>query len=35
LIIKQGFQVLQQWGGYEGELYEQGSELVVQFTHGG
>jgi SAM-dependent methyltransferase len=21
LIIKQGFQVLQQWGGYEGELY--------------
>jgi hypothetical protein len=24
--------VLQQWGGYAGEPYGQGSELVVQFT---
>ena len=35
LIIKQGFWVLQQWGGYEGEPYGQGSELVVQFIQGG
>lgn len=35
LIVKQGFRVLQQWGGYEGEPYGQGSELVVQFTQGG
>jgi len=35
LIVKQGFRVLQQWGGYEGEPYGQGSELVVQFTQDG
>jgi len=35
LVVKQGFRVLQQWGGYEGELYGQGSELVVEFTQGG
>jgi SAM-dependent methyltransferase len=35
LIVQQGFRVLQQWGGYAGELYGQGSELVVQFTQGG
>jgi len=35
LIIGQGFRVLQQWGGYAGEPYGQGSELVVQFTQGG
>lgn len=34
LIISQGFRVLQQWGGYNSEAYGQGSELVVQFTHG-
>jgi SAM-dependent methyltransferase len=32
LIVKRGFQVLQQWGGYKGEPYGQGSELVVQFA---
>jgi SAM-dependent methyltransferase len=32
LILTQGFRVLQQWGGYCGEPYGQGSELVVQFT---
>ena len=32
LIEKQGFQVLQRWGGYEGEPYGQGPELVIQFT---
>jgi SAM-dependent methyltransferase len=35
LIVSQGFRVLQQWGGYNGEAYGQGSELVVQFTHSG
>ena len=32
LIIGQGFRVVQQWGGYQGEPYGQGPELVVQFT---
>jgi len=35
LIVHQGFRVLHQWGGYKGEPYGQGSELVVQFTQGG
>jgi SAM-dependent methyltransferase len=35
LIVKHGFRVLQQWGGYAGERYGQGSELVVQFTLAG
>lgn len=35
LILKQGFRVLHQWGGYHGEPYEQGSELVVHFTQSG
>jgi hypothetical protein len=35
LIVNQGFRVCQQWGGYEGEPYGQGSELVVQFTQDG
>jgi hypothetical protein len=33
LIANQGFRVLQKWGGYNGESYGQGSELIVQFTH--
>jgi hypothetical protein len=35
LIKKQGFGVLQRWGGYEGEVYGQGAELVIQFTQAG
>jgi hypothetical protein len=35
LIVSQGFRVLQRWGGYNGEAYGQGSELVVQFTQSG
>jgi hypothetical protein len=35
LITRQGFRVLRRWGGYEGEVYGQGPELVVQFTHDG
>jgi hypothetical protein len=34
LITKQSFRVLGRWGGYEGEPYGQGSELVIQFTQG-
>jgi SAM-dependent methyltransferase len=32
LIVRQGFRVVQQWGGYEGEPYGQGPELIIQFT---
>jgi SAM-dependent methyltransferase len=35
MIVNQGFRVLQRWGGYQGEPYGQGPELVVQFTQGG
>ena len=31
LIEKHGFEISQCWGGYRGEEYGQGSELVVQF----
>jgi SAM-dependent methyltransferase len=34
LIKKQGFRVLQRWGGYEDEVYGEGPELVIQFTRG-
>lgn len=34
LITGQGFRVIRQWGGYQGEPYGQGPELVVQFTQG-
>ena len=34
LITGQGFKVIRQWGGYQGEPYGQGPELVIQFTHG-
>jgi hypothetical protein len=32
LIIGQGFGVVRKWGGYEGEPYGEGPELVIQFT---
>jgi SAM-dependent methyltransferase len=32
LIVDQGFRVLHRWGGYEGEVYGEGPELVIQFT---
>lgn len=35
LVTSHGFRVLQRWGGYAGEAYGQGPELVVQFTYGG
>jgi SAM-dependent methyltransferase len=31
LIVGHGFAVLDRWGGYAGELYGQGPELVIQF----
>ncbi len=31
LILDQGFKVLNRWGGYAGEPYGQGPELVIQF----
>lgn len=35
LIQDRGFAVLNRWGGYEGETYGQGPELVIQFSEGG
>ncbi len=32
LITKQEFQILDRWGGYTGEPYGQGPELVIQFA---
>jgi hypothetical protein len=31
LIREHGFTIIDRWGGYQGEAYGQGSELVVQF----
>ena len=31
LIVEHGFTILNRWGGYEGEVYGQGPELVIQF----
>jgi len=35
LIKGHRFQILNRWGGYEGEAYREGPELVVQFQPGG
>ncbi len=34
LIVDHGFVVLKRWGGYEGEAYGQGPELVIQVSEG-
>jgi SAM-dependent methyltransferase len=34
LIIEHGYVILNRWGGYEGEAYGQGPELVIQFREG-
>ena len=34
LILEHGFIILDRWGGYEGEVYGQGPELVIQFREG-
>jgi hypothetical protein len=31
LILEHGYTILNLWGGYEGEVYGQGPELVIQF----
>lgn len=31
LIINHGFRILNQWGGYAGEKYAEGPELIIQF----
>jgi hypothetical protein len=31
VILKHGFRILQRWGGYAGERYGEGPELVIQF----
>lgn len=31
LIEQHGFQIVDRWGGYGGEIYGEGPELVVQF----
>jgi SAM-dependent methyltransferase len=34
MIVQHGFAVLDRWGGYEGEAYGQGPELVIRFGEG-
>lgn len=34
LILDHGYTILNHWGGYEGEVFGQGPELVVQFREG-
>jgi SAM-dependent methyltransferase len=35
LVVDRGFRVLQRWGGYAGEPYGKGPELILQFTWDG
>jgi ubiquinone/menaquinone biosynthesis C-methylase UbiE len=34
VIMKHGFDVIDHWGGYSGERYGEGPELVIQFREG-
>jgi len=34
LIVEHGYALLNRWGGYAGEVYGQGPELVIQFREG-
>ena len=34
IIREHGFTIVNRWGGYAGEVYGKGSELVVQFKEG-
>ena len=34
IILDHGFRIVDHWGGYEGEPYGEGPELVVQFADG-
>lgn len=31
VILGHGFHIVQRWGGYSGERYGEGPELVIQF----
>ena len=31
VIVKHGFEIINRWGGYSGESYGVGPELVIQF----
>ena len=33
LITSHGFYIIEKWGGYHGEKYGEGPELVIAFTH--
>lgn len=33
LVEDHGFEILERWGGYADEIYGEGPELVIQFTH--
>jgi ubiquinone/menaquinone biosynthesis C-methylase UbiE len=35
VIVRHGFQIVGKWGGYSGERYGDGPELVIQFREGG
>ena len=34
-ILDHGFQIINRWGGYQGEAYGEGPELILQFTASG
>ncbi len=34
LVVAHGFKVANRWGGYQGEPYGEGQELVIQFAEG-
>jgi len=34
MIEEKGFSVIEKWGGYEGEPYGKGNELIIQFKDG-
>ena len=31
LIIGHGFEIIRRWGGYKGEKFGEGPELVIEF----
>jgi hypothetical protein len=35
LVTAHGFSIVDRWGGYKGETYGEGPELVIQFQEGG
>ena len=33
LIADHGFEIINRWGGYDGEIYGEGNELVIEFVN--